>query len=297
MKFQTNVDAQLFLVEIGRLDLVEGATRELEPDPAMLEAFIAKRRELIKPLKNFRRSQATKAAWRTHRQKFMRGVDRFRRSTTAKRFHRELGRFLATRVTRDKSKHRKVGDTTDKDRKMGTRRSEELAIYEAGAALKSLSSVKTHAYIELEYYQPVEQEVDYWLFLEQFLPLVSSVEGKVLGEQLADITDEELDVLLRASDQRALMIGLGLEIGTMTEAQVEERWGKDGLLAERHQRAWDGAVNAVVGAGVADDEDGYYLKLVDNYTRLLGATDESRPNKHHKLQHIRMVQPSAPATN
>ena len=86
MLTRSKLDKQLLDNEIASQGIEEGE-------------FIKKRRGLVSRLKDMQKSGKTKAQWRTGRWKIMRGIKRFHRSTEGKRFHRQLGRFLATRDT------------------------------------------------------------------------------------------------------------------------------------------------------------------------------------------------------
>lgn len=183
MKFATDQDAKLFLIEVGKLDEIDSATKSLQPDEDMLELFLHHRRNLIPGLKDFRRRQNTKKQWRHERFKMLRGIRRFHKSTTGKKFHRSLGRFIATRESLTKN--------------------EVFYLTEIADILKALSSLKTHAYIELEFYHPLTEELEYRLLFEELIPLIDQVEKKLLsGDFTLEQADEEL--LLRIVDWSVL---------------------------------------------------------------------------------------------
>jgi hypothetical protein len=268
MKFLNDLDAQRFCVEIGRLDLVDSVTESFVPEQDMLVEFITRRKGLVKSLKSFRRSQSTKASWRSNRYQFMQGIRKFHKSTQGKRFHREMGRFLATRFTGDKSQDRKVA-------------SEVLSVYEAGAALKALSSMKTHCFISLEYFHPLEEEVALWEFLEALVPVIASVEAKVLEERLGEVTDDEYDILLRTVDPLALKIMYAEAMGTIPPGEGHEFIWKNhgGEVVERHTKVWGNAVKNAT-KNLKEEDDGFFLRVVEDYCRMLKMKNEPRKPRH-----------------
>lgn len=181
MKFATVQDAKMFLLEIENFDELDNVTKELKPTPEMMELFIQKRKTLIPGLKDFRRRQNTRQQWRHERYKMLRGIKRFHKSTAGKRFHRALGRYVATRES------------------LGESSSKVFYLTEVADILKALSSLKTHAFIELEFYHPLSEELEYRLLFEELLPLIDSTEKKLLqGDFTLDENDEE--TLLRIID-------------------------------------------------------------------------------------------------
>jgi len=184
MKFQKDTkdfDESMLLVEMNRL----GSKFEDIPIDE-IQGFIKKRRGRVKKIKDFRKSQNTKAAWRKNRSSKRRAIQKWHKSTAGKRFHRKLGRFLATRVTEKYDV------------------SEDLQ-YET---LKAVSSVRTHLYIEGEYYRPsIEDEIEFSELIEHVVPILNSVESKLIVEDY-NINEEELEILLELCLQSDLIDSL-----------------------------------------------------------------------------------------
>jgi len=189
MKFASKHDAQMFLTEIGRIDLIREVDQDFKPTDDMLEIFVKIRRTLVPGLRNFRKSQVSKEQWRKNRYKLLKGIKRFHRSTKGKRMHRAIGRFLATRDSSLGSFKRKAN--------------EYLEIHDVCEILKALTSVKTHNYIEFEYYHTVDEEVLYQIFTEELLPAIDRME-KALISTKGTITKEDLDFLTRIVEPNAL---------------------------------------------------------------------------------------------
>lgn len=184
MKFSSKEDVTMFLIECERFDLIESSTCNFVPNDEMLEGFIKKRKNTIKHLKDFRKKQITKEQWRHNRYAMMKGIKAFHKSTKGKKFHRSLGRFLASRVNMSSGSMlglKNVG--------------ESLYIMELSEVFKALSSYKTHAWIQFENYMCLSDIVDYEIFLEEAIKTVSKIESELM-ESAPNIASEHLDFLL-----------------------------------------------------------------------------------------------------
>jgi hypothetical protein len=203
MKFLTLDDARHFLVEIDQFDRAldpELKLEEFEPTPADMSEFIKRRNKVSPIIKDFRKSQTSRAAWRKSRYKYMKGIKGFHDSTRGKRFHRQLGRFLSTRDTRQK----------------GYQRDTRESILEVSDTLKGISSLRTHLYIWLEYYRPVDEAVDAELVLDEVLPALARLEAALLSPDNA-ATVEDLDLLAALTEDKALLAELEVAYGRKVE--------------------------------------------------------------------------------
>lgn len=173
MKFLSDVDAQMFLVEIGEIKDIASVNKNFCPTETMIESFISKRTGLVDKLKDHRRSQDAKAQWRTNKHTMMKGIKTFHKSTEGKRFHRNLGTFLATRFTG----------------RGGDRKVSEMCEF-----LKAVSSAKTHLLIELTYYHSLDEQVELESLVFDFAqPYFKNIEDKVIaGEELSEDEQEFL---------------------------------------------------------------------------------------------------------
>ena len=118
------------------------------------EAIILKRTEKKKRLKDFRKSKLSKKSWRINRKKLEKGIKKFHRSTKGKRFHRALGRRLATREV--------------------VRQNSEMLEFLVG-----VQSLKTHLTIGTKYASSIDEEVDYLLFYESIVLTIIKLEEKL----------------------------------------------------------------------------------------------------------------------
>jgi len=180
IKFRDPNDKILLLSEAGLLNQyetlndVENLSQEAIEE--IWQGIIKRRKPLKKRLKDRKRSLIQKQNWKKYRTKYLLALRKWHKSISGKRFHRALGRFLATRLFRSES---------------------YLPPSERYEFLKLLSSLKTHWYIEGAYYKPLLEEVEYELFTEEVLPLIEEIEKKVLIENRLDKEDVEflLDII------------------------------------------------------------------------------------------------------
>lgn len=175
MRLRSDVDKLALLSEIDRTDLLD-----TELNSSIFEELVESRRSLVKKMKDFRKSQNQKANWRRNKWKYLKGIKKFHRSTDGKKFHRTLGRYLSTRIIENFSPNRFESTIDD--------------------ILTAISSARTHLYIDLGYYKPLVEEVEYSELLEYYIPLLNSIELKLIESNVPSLTDEELEGLLRLID-------------------------------------------------------------------------------------------------
>jgi hypothetical protein len=189
MKFKTIEDVQLFLMEINRIDLLNSVKEDFIPTDEQIKSFIKSRKSMIPGLKDFRRSQSSKANWRKNRYSMMKGLKNYHKSTAGKKHHRALGRYLATRDFKLRS---------DKPESYSP-----LIINEICEVLKGLSSLRTHLFIEFEYFHSVNEQVDMEIVLDEVLPMISRVENNIFTNSL--IEEDDLELLLRLVEKKVLI--------------------------------------------------------------------------------------------
>lgn len=192
IKFRNEKDRIAFLVESGRVELMEVSLDDWPKD--LGEIFFKKQRDRATQLVDFRKSQQSKRMWRQNRWKMMSSIHKFHRSIKGKRFHRSLGRFLATRVFAPK--------------KMNT------VVSLRAESLKAISSLRTHLYIESEFYMPFEESAEFMIFFEYAVPLLAQMENKLFEYRVEDIEADEIELLLRLVEQKEIRkacVSLGAE--------------------------------------------------------------------------------------
>lgn len=179
MKFLTKELAQQFLVEINKFDCVEAADRTYEASPEFIQEFIKGRESIVPKLKSFRKSQATASSWRKNRYKYMKGIRGFHKSTEGKRFHRSLGRYLSSRIIKRSGRY-------------------DRSTEEKFESLKGISSLRTHLYIDTTYYKPLNDQVEFDLFLDEAV-IATINEEKRLYEGKDEFDERDIDILCRAA--------------------------------------------------------------------------------------------------
>lgn len=232
MKFKSMLDKKQFILETTEnessgvdiyLSLKEADNKDWVPSEEIVELFLKRRKELVGKLKNFRKSQVTKGQWRKNRYKMMKGIKSFHKSTKGKQFHRSMSRFLINR-----------------------RDSFLKNPFLSNEALKALSSLETHLYIENDYYLPsVLDNVDRDLLLEELIPTINRVKQAIFKEKSISNSDNEF--LLRVIDQNFLITA----IATKYSVPIVEVENKMGLLKEELKESH-----------LNEDEDGYYSTLI-----------------------------------
>lgn len=241
MKFREDQDKIIFLVECDQpvpssLDLTSW-----EPTEEMKSLFIKKRAEIIPRMKSFRRSQATKAQWRRDRYKLMQGIGDFHRSTAGKRFHRSMGRFLALRDFGDMSLFRR--DTRDDDEALMLK-PVHLSSEDRGSFLKALSSIRTHLFIESEYYMPLSQQVAFDFLLEEVVDAFSRLERSII--YFEEMNSDDIDLLVRMVNQEDLIASLVAESSRVKE-EVEDAWRRaDDIVWREFGRAKEDNASAAL---------------------------------------------------
>lgn len=192
MKLKDPDDLIHFLVDIDRLDLLES---EDPIDPELFELFLKKRKPLVTKMKNFRKSQRQKQVWREKRFKVLTGIRRFHRSVRGKRMHKAIGRFIATRIFRD----------------------EDLKLNDAHEALKAISSIRTHIYIEADYYMPLQEEVEFREFVDYAIPVLGHLEFCLFEDSSYIPLNDELELLLRIVQPDVLQ----KEVNELLEKEID----------------------------------------------------------------------------
>lgn len=190
MKFHDSLSVSLFLLEIGQ-PMDESNTVSFEPTPEMMEFFFKKRAKLVHKLIDFRKSRQQIANWKKNRWKYIKGIIKFHHSTEGKRFHRQLGDFLARN-----------------DFSGGFLRSshESFINGEVGSILKVISSARTHAYIETEFYCSVDEQADYIIFLEEMMAATHQLEEKIYNMKPLD--EEDIETMLNIIGKNNILFEL-----------------------------------------------------------------------------------------
>lgn len=237
MKFLSILDVQTFLLEIKEFDKVNGVQANYQPTNEELTSFIKSRSPLVSKLKNYRKSADQKANWRGNRTKMMKGIKAFHKSVDGKRFHRRLGRFMATRITRTK-------DTNEDYQTLLLKQS----------YLKGLNSAKQHLFVELEYFHQLQEQVELEdMIISYAIPMFQIIENKIVTDE--DLSDDELVFLMDLTDNKSLVTALS---------------DKTGVEFAEIENMWDSITSELENEGVAKDDPAFYPSLIDKLKSELG---------------------------
>lgn len=197
MKFVNNLSKQLY-------------EKELEVSKLSEADFIRKRQGLVTRVKDRKKSRLTKIQWKHNKWKMLKGIKRFHKSTVGKRFHRSLGRFLATRSFKG-----------------------SLAYREAQELVMPVTAILNHAFIEREYYMSISEQIDYELFCDVVYDEVLAILSKLKSTK-KDITEHD-EFLLRLCEKTSLIKAFADKYGR-SEDEVEELWKKAKKIVEKEYK-------------------------------------------------------------
>jgi hypothetical protein len=218
MKFLNELDVNTFLAEIREFDKIGTVDENYKPTNEEVKKFIKARTGLVRKLKDNKRSSDQKKNWRGNRYKMMKGIKAFHKSTEGKRFHKRLGRFLATRLFRTK----RVSEGAYQD----------LLIKQT--YLKGLNTAKNHLFVELEYFHLLEEQVDLELFItDHAIPMYMGIEMKMLKDE--KLNEDEITFLFDIVNEKVVISSISSRIGKEF-AEIEKLWNsiktnldKDGI--------------------------------------------------------------------
>ncbi len=221
MKFIDELDARTFLMEIRAFDKVNEAGVDYEPTEEELDEFLKLRSPLVKKMKDRRRSSAQKANWRQNRHKMLKAIKAFHKSVAGKRFHKQLGRFLATRIFR-----RKANEDASADMLIAKRET-----------LKGLNSAKQHLLVELGYFHQLEEQVQFEEYITDYAyPRLRALEEKVINDDTLD--DDDVIFLMDLVETNSVVQSFAKKTGkTFDEIEdvwntISDEWKKSGIDKE-----------------------------------------------------------------
>jgi hypothetical protein len=207
VKFLNDTDAALFLIEVNSTHKLLEATKDYIPTDEELDTFIKKRKGVETALKDREKSNNMKDRWRRNRRSMLKGIRSFHKSTEGKRFHKRLGRFLASRIT-------------SKDEN-------EILEY-----LKGVNTAKNSLITELEYFHTLTEQVELEeVVINYAIPIFNSIEEKIIKK--LPLTEDEFCFLLDITEATELIRSLADKSG-QSEQTVEKYWKeiKDALIRD-----------------------------------------------------------------
>lgn len=125
-----------------------------------------------------------------------------------------------------------------------------LSPQEKFESLKSLSSLRTHLYIDTVYYRPLNEQVEFDLFLDEAV-IATINEEKSLYNDKVEYSAKDMDILCRAVHPKDLLQGF---------CEVTENEFKDEKLQSLNEMesaqtlTYPGMLKRII-LGVIDDDD------------------------------------------
>jgi hypothetical protein len=249
LKFSDKLDVMTFLAEIQDFEAMrdmDSIDENYQPTNEQLGSFLKARTPLVKKLKNYRKSSTQKSNWRENRYKMMKGIKAFHKSVEGKRFHKRLGRFLASRVVRKKEK-------TNEDM-------EYQMLMSKQSYLKGLNACKQHLFVELEYFHQVEEHLELEeLLLDYAIPMFQRVEEKILYDQ--ELNEDELSFVFDLTE---------------TNATVQAFADKSGKTFAEIEKMWKAISKSLEKQGISKDSEKFYPLLVGGIKKNLGITNDKK---------------------
>ena len=141
--------------------------------------------------KNKAKSRGMKNNWRRNKHKIMKGIKKWNKSTSGKRFHRALGRFNSLRLTEGITNQLHDGSYSGKPTYVA------LTMAQINDALLGLSSIETHLYLELQYYEADPEAMLQFLdIVDDFVMDTSFLKVELLSSYITGELEQENYLLL-----------------------------------------------------------------------------------------------------
>ena len=211
--------------------------------PTYFPKFIKKRKKLIEPYKDFRKSQNAKGGWRTARYNHLKGIRDFAKSVQGKKFHKNLATFIVNRQPGDQH---------------------VLNRYESSELVSHLSSFRTHILLELNYYKPLSEEVDFFNAVEAMIKLVDGYSAEILesvyGYNEFEIKEDLYDNIIRMLEPAGIIHAFALKSGK-SEAEVEKLWGEAQDVVKKEYSK-------------GEDDESFWALVTGTLKKMLGITTE-----------------------
>lgn len=159
-----------------------------ESENVKVEEWVKNRYSLLGKLgsymPDFRKAQNTKRSWRLNRSRYIDSINAWHSSTQGKRFHRQLGRFLALRAPLYREKL-----DTDLEETINCGSVTEATL----EGLVALNSLKTHILIEKLYIEPdLEKHVLILEFLDLAYSQIGDISSKLENNENLSLDDFRL---------------------------------------------------------------------------------------------------------
>ena len=151
------------------------------------EVEVRKRLGLVSKKKDHKKSRAMKDRWRRDKNSMKKGISKWNKSTKGKRFHKALGRFNALRETAGYQYY------FMSDWEGTSEGNQTISMTQVNDSLLGLSSIETHLYLELQYYEADPEAMSEFLdIVNMFLEDAGYVKGSLIQAYTSgDIPSED----------------------------------------------------------------------------------------------------------
>lgn len=159
------------------------------------DSIIRNKLQLItKNIKDRKKSLQMKNFWRTNAYKMKKAINKWHQSTQGKRFHRNLGNFLATHLTRSD-----LGLNIKKEELEVQNQMVDIDLDTVTNLLLGLNNIKTHLILELQYFERDSEALEE--FLEIFFKFLDDAYNIEIELLKAYITGKlNINILLNIID-------------------------------------------------------------------------------------------------
>lgn len=234
----------LFLIDLGEEADVISQNSLGEVIPTKIPNFIQKRKELIAPYKSFRKSKDAEKGWRSARYSHLKGIRNFAKSVEGKKFHRNLAKFVA---------NKEPGHLLNR--------------YESAELVTYLSSFRTHALLELNYYKPLSEEAEFFNAIESLLSLIDSNSMVILESVYSyadfEITEDFYDTVIRMLEPAGVVHALAQKVGK-EDTEVEKMWNEAKEIVSREHK-------------INEDDENYWALVTGTLKKMLNVKDDKEP--------------------
>ena len=156
------------------------------------EMEVRKRLTLATVSKDQKKSRGMKNMWRRDKHKIMKGLKKWNKSTAGKRFHRALGRYNSVRIHEGITYGMYNGEyDTSKPNII------PLSMSQVNDAALGLSSIETHLFLELQYYESdPEAMIQFLDIIKNFIEDSSYLKVELLNAYISGVIEQEAYLLL-----------------------------------------------------------------------------------------------------
>ena len=167
-------------------------------------------------------------------------------SVAGKKFHKNLATFIVNRQPGDQH---------------------VLNRYESSELVSHLSSFRTHILLELNYYKPLSEEVDFFNAVEVMIKLVDGYSAEILESVYSynefEIKEDLYDNIIRMLEPAGIIHAFALKSGK-SEAEVEKLWGEaQDIVKDEYKKG--------------EDDEGFWALVTGTLKKILGI--ESKPEE------------------